>query len=134
MSDDPPSTRVSPDWSIPNETRERLLPTFDELRTLKDKEVADRINGLIESVETGRTSTQGGADKVAVIAKAQYLTQELARRSQNRQTWAIIAMTAVITAMTAVIMAATIWPDWAQSHAQSLPIRASQVIDRLRAS
>jgi hypothetical protein len=104
MSDDPPPTprTIFTDSPIPSETRERLLPTFDELRAMKDKEVANRINALIESVETGHTSIQGGADKVAVIAGAQYLTQELVRRSQNRQTWAIIAMTLVI-------MVATIW-------------------------
>jgi hypothetical protein len=88
-----------------------------------------RINGLLESVETGRTSTQGGADKVAVIARAQYLTQELARRTQDRQTRWIIAMTALITVMTLAIMVATIpWLDWLRA-ADSLWIRASQVID-----
>jgi hypothetical protein len=35
----------------------------------------------------------------------------LARRSQNRQTGWIIAMTFAITVMTLVIMAATIWPQ-----------------------
>jgi hypothetical protein len=128
MSDDPPPTPPSTptnvfyDSGIQFGTGERFMPTRDELRAMKDREVVARINGLFESVETGRTSIQDGADKVAVIAKAQYFTQELERRSQDRQTWAIIAMTAaivimtaVITAMTAVIMVQTIWPDWIQS-------------------
>lgn len=108
MSDDPPTTPrpVSMDWGFPLDT-----------------------GGLLESVETGRTSTQGGADKVAVIARAQYLTQELARRTQDRQTRWIIAMTAAITVMTLAIMVATIpWLDWLRA-ANSLWIRASQVID-----
>jgi hypothetical protein len=118
MSDDdqtPTHQTISPDYAIPSEIRERFMPTYDELRAMKDREVVARINGLFESVETGRTSIQDGADKVAVIAKAQYFTQELERRNQNRQTWAIIAMTAAIVIMTLAIMVQTIWPDWVQS-------------------
>ena len=126
MSEDPtptPSTtHIFTDSPIPSETRDRFMPTYDELRAMKDREVVARINGLFESVETGRTSIQDGADKVAVIAKAQYFTQELERRSQDEQTWWIIIMTAAITimtlaitAMTAAIMVQTIWSDWVRS-------------------
>jgi hypothetical protein len=78
---------------------------------MKDDEVVARINGLIESVETGHVSTQGGADKVAVIVLVQYFTQELARREQDLQTKIMVSHAATvrnctwgITIMTIVIM------------------------------
>ena len=104
------------DWQVPLETGERLLPSHDELRAMRDEEVVARINGLIESVENGHVSTQVGADKVAVIVRVQYLTQELARREQDRQTEIMVSHAATvknciwgITIMTILIMVATVW-------------------------
>jgi hypothetical protein len=85
---------------------------------------------LSSTRNAGTPPTRRGGIELAII-RAQYLTQELARRSQNRQTRSIIIMTFAITVMTLVIMAATIWPQWVQSTAQSLMIRASQAIDLL---
>jgi hypothetical protein len=143
MSDDPPTTPrpvISPDWGIPSETGARLLLTPDEMDAKTDRQLRDVIKGLIDSVETG---IHDGAEKVAVIATAQYYMQELARRTQDRQTKSIIAMTKAIKNMTAIvafmtfvimvatiwIMVATIWPDWLRPVVHSLWIRASQVID-----
>jgi hypothetical protein len=71
-----------------------------------------RIKGLIDSVETG---PRDGADKIAVIARAQYYMQELARREQDGQTKIMVAHAATvknctwgITIMTIVIMFATV--------------------------
>ena len=58
------------------------------------------------------------------ITRAQYLTQELVRRSQDRQTRSIIAMTLAITIMTFIIMVAT--PEWSQA-----PVHAWQAIQSL---
>jgi hypothetical protein len=143
MSDEPPPTptpiNVWWDSISPLGTGARLLLTPDEMDAKTDRQLRDAIKGLIDSVETG---IHDGAEKVAVIATAQYYMQELARRTQDRQTKSIIAMTkaiknmtAIVTIMTAVIMVATlvtIWPDYLQPLAHWLWDRshASQVIDR----
>jgi hypothetical protein len=101
----------------------QLLSRPKELRKRTDEELEKLNDALLASAEAGT------GDDAVIIAAVQYYTQELARRSQNRQTrWTI--MTAAITIMTAVIMVATICPQWHQSIAQkSLLIRAAQVID-----
>ena len=127
MSDDPPLHHISLDLQVGLEMHERLAPTQDEMDAMKDKELVARINGLINGVDTGHVSIEGAVDKMAVLARVQYLRDELARRRQNRQTWWIIFMTAVITAMTAVIMVSTAWPETfhcLQSAVRSLLIRA----------
>jgi hypothetical protein len=73
--------------------------------------------------------SEKATDAALFPLRAQIIIQEMARRTQNRQTKWIIRMTAVITVMTAIIMVETICPHWLQSTAQSLLIRASQVID-----
>jgi hypothetical protein len=90
------------------------------------KDLSDRIHALIEHAERGDAQSRRGNEGLAII-RAQYLRDELARRYQNRQTWVIIIMTAVITFMTAVIMTAP--PEVVRSTVHSLLIRASQVID-----
>jgi hypothetical protein len=112
------------DWGLPDQTEK-----------MSTKELRRRHRGLIELLRrTGRGEANPKGGMQLVIIAAQYLAQELAHRSQNRQTKAIIWMTVAITVMTAFIMAGTIWPDgewveWVQSTAHSLLIYASQVID-----
>jgi hypothetical protein len=117
----PPSVVVGEDdrWT---------LPPSDKIEKMSRKALRDRIRAIIEHAERGDAQNRRGGIELAII-RAQYLTQELARRSQNRQTWLIIIMTAVITVMTLIIMVVTIWPEWDQSPAHSLLTRASQVID-----
>jgi hypothetical protein len=82
-----------------------------------------------EHAERGGAQNRRGGIELAII-RAQYLREELARRSQNRQTRWIIFMTAAITVMTAFIMAAILWPpEVVRSAVHSLLIGASQVID-----
>ena len=104
------------------------LPRGD-IRKERSKALRKLIHDFIEYAERGGADELGGGVELAIF-RAQYLAQELVRRSQNRQTRWIIAMTAVIMIMTAAIMAGTICPQWVQSTAQSLLIRASQAIDR----
>ena len=66
-----------------NEDDRLKLPTFNELRTLDDKGLIDRIDAMIWQVEVGPLSTAGGADKAAVILRAQYVMQELGRRRRR---------------------------------------------------
>ena len=47
------------------------LPTFNELKALDEKALIDRIDAMIWQVEVGPLSTAGGADKAAVILRAQ---------------------------------------------------------------
>ena len=113
------TTDSEDDWGLP-----------DQIEKMSRKELRRRIRNLIELVRrTGRGEANPKGGMPLVITAVQYLSQELARRNQDRQTRWIIAMTAAITGMTAVIVVATIWPEWLQSTAQSLLIRASQVID-----
>jgi hypothetical protein len=99
------------------------LPTADQIAKMSRKALRERIHAYIERAERGgRPMMPGGIEQA--IMRAQYLTEELARRNQNWQTWAIIIMTAFITAMTLVLMVATIWPETfhsAQSAVKSLP-------------
>jgi hypothetical protein len=110
------------DWGLP-----------DQSEKMSRKELRRQIRGLIELARRagrGEANPKGGMQ--LVIIAAQYLTEELARQNQDRQTKAIIWMTAVITIMTGVIMVATIpweWWDWLRSAIHSLLIWASQVID-----
>ena len=98
-------------------TQAGLFCCFSVPGGVNDHRCAIRLReGLIDSVETG---IPDGAEKVAVIATAQYYVQELARRTQDRQTKSIIAMTkaitimtAIVTFMTAVIMVATLMTIW----------------------
>ena len=134
-----PHTVVSPDWpsSIATSSEDDWghVPPFYEIEKMSRKELRRRIHHLIEllrRVGRGEANPKGGMQ--LIIIAAQYLTDELARRNQSRQTCTIIIMTLAITAMTLAIMVQTIWPGWIQSAAQSLLIHASQAIDRLRAN
>jgi hypothetical protein len=104
----PVATVSEDDWGLP-----------DQIEKMSRKELRRRIRNLIELVRrTGRGEANPKGGMQLVIMSAQYLTEELARRNQDRQTKAIIWMTAVITIMTGVIMAATIpweWWDWLRS-------------------
>lgn len=107
------------------------LPPSDTIEKMSRKALRDRMRVFIEHGERGKANTLGGGVELAII-RAQYLRDELTRRSQNRQTGWIIAMTAVITVMTAVVMVATAWPEtfrYLQSAVHSLLIRAPQVLD-----
>jgi uncharacterized membrane protein YoaK (UPF0700 family) len=57
-----------------------------------------------------------------VITAVQYLSQELARRNQDRQTSWIIVMTAVITFMTFVMMGVALWDLLHASHVPPVPV------------
>ena len=135
MSDDLPSKRsiVCADTASPVATASEDdwgLPPYDQIAKMSRKELRRRIRNLIELVRrTGRGEANPKGGMQLVIMSAQYLTEELARRNQDRQTKAIIWMTAVITVMTAVIMVATIPWEWVQSTIHALLICASQVID-----
>ncbi len=121
MSDDPATHSVSVEVTFEVATSARLLLTPDEVDAKTDRQLRDLIKGLIDSVETG---IPDGAEKVAVIATAQYYMQELARREQDRQTqvmtehtkkvkdytvW-ISIMTIGVTLMSFVSMVAVLWP------------------------
>ena len=95
------------------------LPPADQIAKMRRKALRKLIHAYIEHAERGDAQNRRGGVELAIV-RAQYLRDELARRSQNRQTWLIIIMTAVITIMTAAIMVETIWPDWFQSTAESL--------------
>jgi hypothetical protein len=91
------------------------LPTVGQLAALDDDAVVRRINAMIAEVETPKNnSRRGGAD--LMIIRALYLTQELARRQQDRQTKTMISLTNAvnrytigIVVMTVVIMVVTVW-------------------------
>ena len=123
------------------DTAIRVMPqTFERMRALPDKVLTDLIDAMLASdlfqtVEPGGVPISDASEKAAVYARMQYLTQELVRRDQDKQTNAIIRMTRammimtlVITFMTIVTTVETIWPHWVQSAVHSLLIRASQVI------
>jgi hypothetical protein len=107
-------------WPFSLETSERLLLTPDEMDARTDRQLRDMIKGLIDSVETG---TRDGADKIAVIARAQYYIQELARREQDCQTKVMTEhtktvkdytvmigiMTILVTIVSFVSMIVTVW-------------------------
>ena len=86
------------------------LPTFNELKALDEKALIDRIDAMIWQVEVGPLSTAGGADKAAVILRAQYIMQELGRRTQARQTRTMKNYSLVVALMAILIMATRIWP------------------------
>jgi hypothetical protein len=75
-----------------NEDDKWTLPSSDQIRKMSRKALRDRIRMFIEHAERRTANTRVG--RVEAIIRAQYLTQELARRTQNRQTAAIIIMTA----------------------------------------
>jgi len=105
------------------------LPPSDKIEKMSRKALRGHIRAIIEHAERGGAQNRRGGIELAII-RAQYLREELARRSQNRQTRWIIFMTAAITVMTAFIMAATLWPpEVVRSAVHSLLIGASQVID-----
>lgn len=105
------------------------LPPPDKIEKMSRKALRDRIRAIIEHAERGDAQNRRGGIELAII-RAQYLTQELARRSQNRQTRWISIMTAAITVMTLVIMAATIWPIWPE-WVQFLADAAARALGRL---
>ena len=80
------------------------LPPSDEIRKMRRKALRELIHDFIEHAERGDANRTGGGVELAIF-RAQYLTQELVRRTQNWQTGAIIVMTALIMAMTLVIAA-----------------------------
>jgi hypothetical protein len=79
------------------------LPPSDEIRKKSRTELRALIHGFIEYAERGTAHTLGGGVERA-LARARYLEEELARRTQNWQTGSIIVMTFVITVMTLVMM------------------------------
>ena len=91
------------------------LPTLDELGKLDVKDLADRISTLIDHAERGSAVNQRGGIELAMF-RVQYLTQELVRRDQAKQTESMIAQaeavkvyTIAIGIMTVVIMLVTVW-------------------------
>jgi hypothetical protein len=109
------------------------LPPADQIAKMRRTALRGLIHAYIEHAERGDAQNRRGGIELAII-RAQYLRDELTRRSQNWQTGSIIAMTAVITVMTGIIMAAP--PDVVRSTVcswlttvHSLLIRALQVID-----
>ena len=78
------------------------LPPSDTIEKMSRKALRDRMRVFIEHAERGTANTRGGGVELAII-RAQYLRDELARRSQNRQTRWIIGMTAAMTILTLVI-------------------------------
>jgi hypothetical protein len=102
------SDEMSDDWTLPPPDQK-----------LSRKELQRRHRELIDlarRITRREANPKGGFE--AVLAAAQYLGEELTRRSQNRQTGWIIAMTAAITFMTLVIMVATVAPEWVQAVAR----------------
>jgi hypothetical protein len=109
------------------------LPTLEELGRLPEADLISLGNRYFKLSEKA-------TDAAFFPLRAQIFMQELARRTQDRQTTSIIAMTksiknmtAIVTIMTAVIMMATmasIWPDYLRPAAQWLWLRAWQVIGR----
>jgi len=77
---------------------------------LDEKGLIDRIDAMIWQVEVGPLSTADGADKAAVILRAQYIMQELGRRTQARQTRTMKNYTLVVALMAILIMATRVWP------------------------
>jgi hypothetical protein len=63
------------------------LPTFKEPRALDEKGLIDRVDAMIWQVEVGPLSTIDGADKAAVILRAQYIMQELGRTPWWSHSW-----------------------------------------------
>jgi hypothetical protein len=129
MTDDltPPSgmTKITghPPTVTVGEDDRWTLPPSDKIKKMSRKALRDRIRAFIQHAERGDAQNRRGGVELAVI-RAQYLTEELARRGQNRQTRWIIAMTAAITIMTLVIMVATIWPDWLRTAVDFLWVLA----------
>ena len=120
MSDDGTIKIVGyPPKTTSGEDPKWTLPPADQIAKMRRKALRELIHAYIEHAERGDAQNRRGGVELAIV-RAQYLRDELARRSQNRQTWLIIIMTAVITIMTAAIMVETIWPDWLQSTAESL--------------
>jgi hypothetical protein len=113
---------------IDSEDEWALLPPDDQIAKMSLEELHRRKRNLIELARRsarGEAEPKGGTQ--LVIISAQYLGEELARRSQNRQTRLIIGMTAVITIMTLATTAATVWhPEDVRSTVHSL----WQAIDR----
>src|SRR5690242_1775095 len=82
------------------------LPPADQIARMSRKALRDQIYAFIEHAERGDAQNRRGSVELAII-RARYLRDELARRSQDRQTGWIVGMTAAITAMTVVIMVVT---------------------------
>jgi hypothetical protein len=72
------------------------------------------IHSLIEHAECCDAMNDRGGIELA-ITRARYIQDELARRTQNRQTGWIIAMTAAITIMTLVVTVGTVSPEAVKS-------------------
>jgi hypothetical protein len=98
---------------------EHKLPPDKQFRRMSRRKLRKRMHDFIEFAERGDADKTGSGVQLAII-RAQYVRDELARRTQNRQTCLMIIMTFVITAMTAVIMLATVDPEWVQSAAHRL--------------
>jgi len=90
-------------------TQDPKLPPADRIRKMRRKALRALIRDYIEFAERGGADQTGG--DVAAIVRAQYVTQELTRRTQNWQTGTIIFMTAVFTLRTGVVMIAAICPQ-----------------------
>jgi hypothetical protein len=95
------------------------------------KELRRAIRGLIELLRRagrGEANPKGGMQ--LVITAVQYLSQELARRNQDRQACTMISQTETVkkytclmTVLTVVITVATLWDHLAAFH--TLPPPAS---------
>ena len=100
------------DWGLP-----------DQIEKMSRKELRRRHRGLIELLRRagrGEANPKGGMQ--LVITAVQYLSQELARRNQDRQTSWIIVMTAVITFMTFVMMGVALWEHLPALHGPTAPV------------
>jgi hypothetical protein len=110
---------------------EPKLPPDKQFRKLSRKKLRKLLHDFIEFAERGASNRAGGGVELAIV-RAQYVRDELARRTQRSQTRWISIMTFVITAMIAVIMIATVCPEcpkqWAQSAVHWLPDRIGVVV------
>ena len=88
------------------------LPTIEELRTLSNAALIDRINGIILGIENEASPIHNrrGGTQIAIV-RVEYLTQELVRRDQAKQNSLLTGLTVAIGIMTLVIMLVTLWPE-----------------------
>jgi hypothetical protein len=119
MSDDVPPTGTIKSVGYPpsvvvGEDDRWTLPPSDKIEKMSRKALRDRIRAIVEHAERGDAQNRLGGIQLAII-RAQYLTEELARRNQDRQTRWIIAMTAVI-------MVATLWDHLPASLVLAVPV------------
>ena len=100
MSDDPPLTVTPPPsgkieivgsqpTTIMGEDDRWTLPPADQIAKMRRKALRELIRAYIEHAERGDAQNRRGGVELAIV-RAQYLRDELARRSQDRQTGWII--------------------------------------------